>query len=66
MHSPRHLTAGTQVTRIAAGLGCDGPAAFTPAIRALLGRQPSDCLTGSNALPAGVGPAHSRRSVSGA
>ncbi|MEU1786993.1 helix-turn-helix transcriptional regulator [Streptomyces sparsogenes] len=41
VHSLRHLAAGAPVTRIAADLGYDSPAAFTTAFRTLLGRPPS-------------------------
>ncbi|KUL46034.1 AraC family transcriptional regulator [Streptomyces sp. NRRL F-4489] len=41
LHSLQHLAAGTPVTRVAALLGYDNPAAFTTAFRNLLGRPPS-------------------------
>ncbi|MFJ4525543.1 AraC family transcriptional regulator [Streptomyces sp. NPDC088810] len=41
LHSLQHLAAGTPVTRIAALLGYDNPAAYTAAFRKLLGRPPT-------------------------
>ncbi|MFF3891097.1 AraC family transcriptional regulator [Streptomyces sp. NPDC001914] len=41
LHSLRHLTAGTPVTRVAALLGYDNPAAYTAAFKKLLGRPPT-------------------------
>ena len=41
LHSLQHLTAGMQVTRIAALLGYDNPAAYTAAFKKLLGRPPT-------------------------
>jgi AraC-like DNA-binding protein/mannose-6-phosphate isomerase-like protein (cupin superfamily) len=40
-HSLQHLTAGMPVTRIAAMLGYDNPAAYTAAFKKLLGRPPT-------------------------
>jgi hypothetical protein len=37
----RHLAAGTPVTRVAALLGYDNPAAYTAAFGKLLGRPPT-------------------------
>ncbi|MEV6028499.1 helix-turn-helix transcriptional regulator [Streptomyces sp. NPDC052036] len=41
LHSLRHLTAGMPVTRVAALLGYDNPAAYTAAFKRLLGRPPT-------------------------
>ncbi|MCD9879317.1 helix-turn-helix domain-containing protein [Streptomyces guryensis] len=41
LHSLRHLTAGMPVTRIAALLGYENPAAYTAAFKKLLGRPPT-------------------------
>ncbi|MFH8769680.1 AraC family transcriptional regulator [Streptomyces sp. NPDC017958] len=41
LHSLQHLTAGMPVTRIAAMLGYDNPAAYTAAFKKLLGRPPT-------------------------
>ncbi|MGW7793393.1 AraC family transcriptional regulator [Streptomyces tricolor] len=41
LHSLRHLATGTPVTRVAAMLGYDNPAAYTTAFRKLLGRPPT-------------------------
>ncbi|MEU1199601.1 helix-turn-helix transcriptional regulator [Streptomyces sp. NPDC005813] len=41
LHSLHHLTAGMPVTRVAALLGYDNPAAYTAAFGKLLGRPPS-------------------------
>ncbi|MFI9809043.1 AraC family transcriptional regulator [Streptomyces sp. NPDC052301] len=41
LHSLQHLTAGMPVTRIAALLGYDNPAAYTAAFGRLLGRPPT-------------------------
>ncbi|MEV6949463.1 helix-turn-helix transcriptional regulator [Streptomyces sp. NPDC051172] len=41
LHSLQHLTAGMPVTRIAALLGYDNPAAYTAAFKKLLGRPPT-------------------------
>ncbi|MEV6839627.1 helix-turn-helix transcriptional regulator [Streptomyces sp. NPDC051133] len=41
LHSLQHLAAGTPVTRIAARLGYDNPAAYTAAFGKLLGRPPT-------------------------
>ncbi|MFJ5774485.1 AraC family transcriptional regulator [Streptomyces sp. NPDC093094] len=41
LHSLQHLTAGVPVTRIAALLGYDNPAAYTTAFKKLLGRPPT-------------------------
>ena len=40
-HSLQHLATGTPVTRIAAMLGYDNPAAYTAAFKKLLGRPPT-------------------------
>jgi AraC-like DNA-binding protein len=41
LHSLRHLSTGTPVTRVATMLGYDNPAAYTAAFRKLLGRPPT-------------------------
>ncbi|MFI0960808.1 AraC family transcriptional regulator [Streptomyces sp. NPDC021080] len=41
LHSVQHLATGTPVTRIAAMLGYDNPAAYTAAFKRLLGRPPT-------------------------
>jgi len=41
LHSLQHLSAGMPVTRIAALLGYDNPAAYTAAFKKLLGRPPT-------------------------
>ncbi|MFI1368937.1 AraC family transcriptional regulator [Streptomyces griseochromogenes] len=41
LHSLQHLTAGMPVTRVAAMLGYDNPAAYTAAFKRLLGRPPT-------------------------
>ncbi|WP_030934997.1 AraC family transcriptional regulator [Streptomyces sp. NRRL S-646] len=41
LHSLKHLAAGMPVTRIAALLGYDNPAAYTAAFKELLGRPPT-------------------------
>lgn len=41
LHSLQHLATGTPVTRVAALLGYDNPAAYTAAFKKLLGRPPT-------------------------
>ena len=41
LHSLQHLTAGMPITRIAALLGYDNPAAYTAAFKKLIGRPPT-------------------------
>ncbi|MFJ3422050.1 helix-turn-helix transcriptional regulator [Streptomyces sp. NBC_00252] len=41
LHSLRHLSTGTPVTRVATMLGYDNPAAYTAAFKKLLGRPPT-------------------------